>query len=221
MSGRLVLVLDASTYLGSVAVIRGGRVMAEREAAMRGERVERLMPAVAEALEEAAVQGRELDAIACGGGPGSFTSLRIAGSIAKGLATGWGKPLLAVPSLLLMVAAHGDASGSGRYLAAMDALRGEIFAGLIEIGSAGYPVQIGETRRIPRQSLEQAAAAARARLVGVVDGAVPLAKGLAWLATWAEQLRPVDLASWEPEYGRAAEAQVRWEAIHGKPLPGR
>jgi tRNA threonylcarbamoyladenosine biosynthesis protein TsaB len=30
---------------------------------------------------------------------------------------------------------------------------------------------------------------------------------------------PVDLASWEPEYGRLAEAQVRWEAAHGRPLP--
>jgi len=30
---------------------------------------------------------------------------------------------------------------------------------------------------------------------------------------------PVDLASWEPDYGRLAEAQVRWEAAHGRPLP--
>jgi tRNA threonylcarbamoyladenosine biosynthesis protein TsaB len=31
---------------------------------------------------------------------------------------------------------------------------------------------------------------------------------------------PVDLASWEPSYGRLAEAQVRWEAAHGRPLQG-
>jgi tRNA threonylcarbamoyladenosine biosynthesis protein TsaB len=30
---------------------------------------------------------------------------------------------------------------------------------------------------------------------------------------------PVDLASWEPDYGRLAEAQVRWEAEHGRALP--
>jgi tRNA threonylcarbamoyladenosine biosynthesis protein TsaB len=30
---------------------------------------------------------------------------------------------------------------------------------------------------------------------------------------------PVDLASWEPDYGRLAEAQVRWERAHGRPLP--
>jgi tRNA threonylcarbamoyladenosine biosynthesis protein TsaB len=29
---------------------------------------------------------------------------------------------------------------------------------------------------------------------------------------------PVDLASWEPDYGRLAEAQVRWEAAHGRSL---
>jgi tRNA threonylcarbamoyladenosine biosynthesis protein TsaB len=30
---------------------------------------------------------------------------------------------------------------------------------------------------------------------------------------------PADIASWEPAYGRLAEAQVRWESAHGRPLP--
>ena len=33
-----------------------------------------------------------------------------------------------------------------------------------------------------------------------------------------EGIPPVDLASWEPAYGRLAEAQVKWEAAHGRPL---
>jgi hypothetical protein len=33
-------------------------------------------------------------------------------------------------------------------------------------------------------------------------------------------IESVDIASWEPEYGRLAEAQVRWERAHGMPLPG-
>jgi tRNA threonylcarbamoyladenosine biosynthesis protein TsaB len=30
---------------------------------------------------------------------------------------------------------------------------------------------------------------------------------------------PVDIDTWEPQYGRLAEAQVKWEAAHGRPLP--
>ena len=87
-----VLALDASTYRGSVAVIRGTRVVADAATAMRGtsesERGERLMPAVAAVLDRAHVRVADLGAVVCGSGPGSFTSLRIAAAIAKGIADG-------------------------------------------------------------------------------------------------------------------------------------
>ena len=95
----LTLALDASTYAGSVAVLRGARVVAERTVAMRGEHEERLMPAVVAALGEAGAVPRAVARVVCGAGPGSFTSLRIAASIAKGVAEGSGATLLAVPSL--------------------------------------------------------------------------------------------------------------------------
>ncbi|MGI9077527.1 MAG: tRNA threonylcarbamoyladenosine biosynthesis protein TsaB, partial [Gemmatimonadaceae bacterium] len=71
-----MLAIDASTYTGTVAVISEEKVVAEREVAMRGRNEERLMPAVAEALETAGVHVDNLGAVVCGGGPGSFTSLR-------------------------------------------------------------------------------------------------------------------------------------------------
>ena len=59
------------------------------------------MPAVAECLGEAGVGRAEIARIVCGAGPGSFTSLRVAGSVAKGLAAGYGVELYAVSSLML------------------------------------------------------------------------------------------------------------------------
>jgi tRNA threonylcarbamoyladenosine biosynthesis protein TsaB len=100
----LVLALDASTHVGTVALVRDDSVVAERAIAMRGERAERLMPAVADTMAAARVQPRDLDALACGGGPGSFTSLRIAASIAKGMAAALSIPLLVTPSPLLIAA---------------------------------------------------------------------------------------------------------------------
>jgi hypothetical protein len=38
------------------------------------------------------------------------------------------------------------------------------------------------------------------------------------LASLVERGGVADLASWEPSYGRLAEAQVKWEAEHGRPL---
>ena len=49
----ITLALDAATYVGTVAIVDDDRVLAERETAMRGRDVERLMPAVAEALHDA------------------------------------------------------------------------------------------------------------------------------------------------------------------------
>src|SRR5207249_4063840 len=84
----ITLALDAATYRGTVAVLDDERVIVERSAPMRDRDAEQLMPAVDLALRDAGVDLRSLQRIVCGAGPGSFTSLRIAASLAKGLAVG-------------------------------------------------------------------------------------------------------------------------------------
>ncbi|MDF1503917.1 tRNA (adenosine(37)-N6)-threonylcarbamoyltransferase complex dimerization subunit type 1 TsaB, partial [Roseisolibacter sp. H3M3-2] len=130
-----VLALDASTAAASVAVWRPRAPALLRSAAMRGADAERLMPAVAEALAAAGVPAGQLAAIVCGGGPGSFTNLRIAGAIAKGLATVWDCPLLAAPSLALDAAAA--APHAGRWLVTLDALRAARAAALVTLAGDG------------------------------------------------------------------------------------
>lgn len=212
----LTIALDASTYTGSVAVFREGAVAAAGDAAMRGEREERLLPAVAEALRSAGAHASEVRAVVCGAGPGSFTSLRIAASIAKGIAMASGASFSAVSSLALMVAAA--TAAPGRYLAALDAMRGELYVSLVEVDAAGIVSAAGPADIIPAASLEERAAR---------DGATPLGPGLSIdarprasaLPRIAPALvTPVSLDTWEPQYGRLAEAQVKWEATHGRPL---
>src|SRR5437764_15183626 len=127
----ITLALDASTYAGDVAVLDGSRVLAEATVAMKGAEHERLMPAVADALRTSAVDVDAVQRVVCGAGPGSFTSLRIAGAIAKGIAAGTGAPLFAVPSMALIVA--GARLAPGRYLTVIDALRGEAYIGLFDV----------------------------------------------------------------------------------------
>jgi tRNA threonylcarbamoyladenosine biosynthesis protein TsaB len=216
------LALEASTYAGTVAVIRDGAVVAERDVAMRGEREERLMPAVAEALAEAGVEVAVLDRIVCGAGPGSFTSLRIAGAIAKGLALASRSPLVAVSSPFLIAAGARPALPPGRYVAVLDALRGDVFAAVFAI-TDGAIVEESPAGIVARADLDAFARDRSARLVGPAEplAAAPHARGAAALGRLAAWPPPVDLATWEPEYGRLAEAQVRWEAAHGRALTSR
>lgn len=214
-----ILALDASTYTGSVAVLRDRVVVASRETAMRGARVERLMPAVSDALAAAGVAPGALDLVVCGAGPGSFTSLRIAASIAKGMAFGRSMPLHAVSSLVLMVAGLEPLPGAGRYLAVLDALRDEAYAQLVEVGETPAGVApAGDVMLVANGDIAAAASAVGAVTVGTGGeiAATPHARGVARLV--AAYGDAVDLATWEPGYGRLAEAQVRWEAAHGRPL---
>lgn len=227
----IMLVIDASTYAGSVALVDGARVVAEESVAMKGADVERLMPAVAAVLARSRVTAAQLDRVVCGAGPGSFTSLRIAGSIAKGIAMGAGKPLFAVPSMALLVGgaliAEGSRLGAGRYLAAIDAMRGEWYVGLYEIDSEQGLKELERARIVASDALEPLATEYDARLVSssplpgseAAIVAAPRAAAVTRLGAWLDEAGPVDLASWEPAYGRLAEAQVKWETAHGRPLP--
>ena len=215
----ITLVIEASTYSGSVAVIRDGAVMAERETAMRGADEERLMPAAADVLRAAAVAPNAIARIVCGAGPGSFTSLRIAGAIAKGLALTAGASLYPVSSLTMIVAGARPALTPGRYAAVLDAMRGDVFAAVYAVTGEMITAE-STTSIVPRAALDAYAAAHAARLVGPNEAhaVTPHARGGVALGTLMPWPDAADLATWEPNYGRLAEAQVRWEAAHGRSL---
>jgi tRNA threonylcarbamoyladenosine biosynthesis protein TsaB len=180
------------------------------------------MPAVAECLSEARVQnaGEEIARIVCGAGPGSFTSLRVAGSVAKGLAAGYGVELYAIASLALSVTGAKPPLPSGEYLSVLDAMRGEFFAARIALASESA-VRIGATTVISADQLADLRMSQHDLRVagpGQDIDVRPHARGVAPILDTIIANGPVDLASWEPDYGRLAEAQVRWEAAHGRPL---
>jgi tRNA threonylcarbamoyladenosine biosynthesis protein TsaB len=223
VSTLLTLALDAAAGTGTVAVVRGRDILAACEVPMRGEQEERLMPAVAEALAGAGVGVGAIERIVCGSGPGSFTGLRIAAAIAKGLAMARHVPLYEVSSLLLIVAGSPAAVGPGRYLAVLDALRGEVFAAGYEVQQNGEVADLTPPALLPRDALHSLAARLGARTIGPAEAlqAVPHARGVARLEQRVDRMGPVSLDAWEPAYGRLAEAQVRWEREHGRSLPVR
>lgn len=227
-SSRLTLVIEASTSAGSVAAFRGDRLVAQASASMGASRDDALFPAV-QAVLDAAREGSggintvadSLAEIVCGDGPGSFTSLRIAAAVAKGLAQASGARVYAVPSLLLAAAGYGH---PGRYLVHGDALRGERYALRVVIDETLTVRADGSVERVAVDALERLAdgrpslAVSGSSTTEAGPALVPNAAHLLHIADWRAR-GEVDLATWEPAYGRLAEAQVKWEATHARALP--
>ena len=224
----LILVLEASAGSGSLALLRGEVLVADVQVPMRGHDGERMMPALVEMLRDAGASTADLARIVCGAGPGGFTSLRIAAAIAKGLACSLGVELWAVSSLALLAAGARDAvlgADGGEVIAVLDALRGEWYAQRFRVGADGAVSALEAPTRRDRAALAaEAATSGGATIVGVggdtFEGgrhALPRAQDVARLRPGA-LLHPVALDRWEPEYGRLAEAQVKWEQAHGRAL---
>lgn len=225
----ITLAMDAAAGNGTVAVLRDGALIADADVVMRSEREERFFPAVLETLARAGTSLDDVQRLIVGAGPGSFTALRVVGAIAKGIAQGRGIRMYGVPSLALVVpeAAASARSlttlppaGPGKWLVTLDALRGERYAALVTRARNGDVVAVEQLGVIPIADLAARAAAVTATLIGPDEtlAARPLARHVIHCLGLVAGTGPVDLPSWEPVYGRLAEAQVKWEAAHGRAL---
>lgn len=137
-----VLGLDTATHTAGIAIVDGeGAVLAETTHDSSGRNSD-LLVAIDAICQRAAVAPRELDAVAIGAGPGSFTGLRIGMATAKGIAFAAQRPLWAVSSLAALAHDAVEALANqqlfvhvdGVILAALDARRGEVFAGCYRRG---------------------------------------------------------------------------------------
>lgn len=209
---RAWLVIEASTPRATVALTDGRRILAGVDVPVSSERDGQLTPAVAGLLEAAGLALADVTRLICGAGPGGFTSLRIAAAVAKGMVTATGSPLASVSSLLLLVAGAVDRLHPGQYLASLDALRGERYAALISVAprTANPCVALcGPFQLLGAEAVADWAREARATLIGpgCEIEAWPDARGVIHVPH--ESIVDVDVSTWEPDYGRLAEAAVK------------
>jgi tRNA threonylcarbamoyladenosine biosynthesis protein TsaB len=129
-----LLAIDTATLVASAAVWDDGAVT-EGEAAA-STHSEKLLPLCDELLRRAGLAPRDLDAVACGAGPGSFTGLRIGLATAKGLCFALGRPLVLCSSL----AALALEAGRGTVLSVLDARKHEVYAGLYRLDPLPVPL---------------------------------------------------------------------------------
>ena len=184
----IILALETATDPGSIALWRAGEVVA-RNCPVGLSNSETLLPLAESILCEAGLSFADLDGIAFGAGPGSFTGLRVSCGVAQGLSVARELPLLGIGTLEAMALS----SGGERVVVALDARMGEIYYGLFEQG-----VLLGE--------------------IGVYSPvSAPMPNSTGWLAcgnglvaypVLRERLSPF-VERWMPEVMPSAEAIVR------------
>lgn len=127
----LILALDSSTDACSVALYANGQLDARFELAAKSH-TQRLLPMVDELLGDNKLKLHDLDAIAFGRGPGSFTGLRICMGIVQGLAFGAQLPVIPVSTLEAMALGYYRANPgvSLPVLASLDARMDEVYWGV-------------------------------------------------------------------------------------------
>jgi tRNA threonylcarbamoyladenosine biosynthesis protein TsaB len=160
--------MDTSTELGSVAVVIDGLLCAEIGTKVRARHGETLLPVIGAALEHAGLARRDVELIAVGVGPGSFTGTRIGLATAKGLALALDRPLIGVPSLRAIARA---APGSW-IVSVVDAHKGEVYAAAYE------RVGLALIERVAPFHAEPADAFAALRAVLPREGVVACGSGL-------------------------------------------
>ncbi|MDT9723843.1 tRNA (adenosine(37)-N6)-threonylcarbamoyltransferase complex dimerization subunit type 1 TsaB [Xylanibacillus composti] len=171
-----ILALDTSTALLSTAILVDGEVVAERHSAAERNHSIRLVPAIEELLAEAGMTAADLDGIAVGSGPGSYTGVRIAVTVAKTLAWSLQLPLVSVSTLaaLALGGKQNYARGQGAPVwvaPILDARRENVYTGLYALwdGAANMQNMSGDRNRQLQQWLDELIGAA---IAGELDGTV-------------------------------------------------
>lgn len=220
----LILCIETGTDICSVGIARDGELLSLRESDQGRDHAKKVALFVDELLRETGVQPDELDAVAVGKGPGSYTGLRIGVSFAKGLCYGLQKPLIAIGSLDALVAVACEDYEAGildvepwseaRLCPMVDARRMEVYAQLFD--TRNRPLSEVDAVVVDGESFAESRHDAAHPFVIFGNGAAkcrevlpnarwvdvaPSARGLARLAQEAyEAGRFEDVAYFEPFY---------------------
>lgn len=122
-----ILAIDTATEACSVALLKNGQVFSHFEVCLQ-QHSQRILPLVDEMLTQAGIKLKDVDGLAFGRGPGSFTGVRIGIGIAQGLAFGVDIPVLPISNLQIIAqGAIRRATQSERIAVAIDARMNEVY----------------------------------------------------------------------------------------------
>jgi tRNA threonylcarbamoyladenosine biosynthesis protein TsaB len=212
-----ILALDSSTEACSCAISIDGEISESFELIPRGH-TRHILPMIQAQMQQAGLEFEQLDAVAVGAGPGSFTGLRIAAGVAQGIAFGADIPLIPVSTLNSM--AQQKLAQHNRILACLDARNNEVYWALFDC-TDGQLKLLGTERLTKPEALiletdmpcfavgdgmaflNSMPAATRALITGLETDIYPRSATIAELAgtLWSQGLT-MDPADFSPSYLR-------------------
>jgi tRNA threonylcarbamoyladenosine biosynthesis protein TsaB len=222
-----ILAIETSTLTASVAILVDGKIAVEKESGVNTHS-EQLLPLIDECLKSCGLKLNDLQTIAVGAGPGSFTGLRIGMATVKGLCFAADISVTPVSSLAALALDCKSAEQSDALiLPVLDARRKEIYAGFYQY-EEGALCKRGDERVLAPEGLPALVAErSEARIILCGDGAskyqdvfadlgeldlesrrTPSASAVARLA---QTMAPEDmLANAAPTYVRLPDAQIKF-----------
>ena len=123
----IILCIETSASMCSVALFNGGELLHLEEENKKNSHAELLLPFIENCLAKANKKRSDIDAVAISEGPGSYTGLRIGVSTAKGLCYALSIPLIAVDTLTSMVHAIDNKNNFDIFIPMQDARRMEVY----------------------------------------------------------------------------------------------
>jgi tRNA threonylcarbamoyladenosine biosynthesis protein TsaB len=222
----IVLGLDTATLTSGIAIVDDDRLLADGRHDARARHAD-LLVAIDEVCRRAGVTPAQLDAIAVGAGPGSFTGLRIGMATGKGIAFAARRPLWLVSSLAALardatLALPAGAPADPVIAAALDARRGEVFAGCFRGGAPLDEERVLAPEALEPWAQELAAGAplyyagdareAHAALAPLGERWLPVATPSGAAVAWLARAGPREdvLLGGAPSYIRPSEAEVKY-----------
>ncbi len=136
-----LLAIETATEACSAALYIDGE-MSERYTVAPRQHAERILPMMDQLLAEAGLKLSQLDALAFGRGPGSFTGVRIATGVIQGAAFGAQLPVVPVSTLAALARRHHRMCGARRILPAFDARMGELYWAAYEVTDDGQMARV-------------------------------------------------------------------------------
>lgn len=154
-----LLAIDTSSNACSVALLMGEKVKSIHEIAPM-QQAQKILPMIESLLSENFITLNQLDALAFGCGPGSFTGVRIATSVMQGLGYATGLPLIPISSLAGLAQAAYEDLGWKELLVAIDARIQEIYWAAYRVNIKGFVELVGKEavckpENLPYASLDQ------------------------------------------------------------------
>jgi tRNA threonylcarbamoyladenosine biosynthesis protein TsaB len=138
-----LLAVETATQACSAALYIEGQIQQRFEIAPQ-QHTKLILPMIDELMNEAGLKPQQLDGLAFGCGPGSFTGVRIATGIIQGIAFGADLPVIPVSTLAALAQDFFNQHSEDLVFTAMDARMGEIFWGVYERNSDGFAQLVGE-----------------------------------------------------------------------------